>query len=44
MYLSPMGWHGIYGGGFFQLDGDKEFPLLDGGFSFLIVVKLIRDN
>ena len=44
MYLSPTGWHGIYGGGFFQFDGDKDFLLLDGGFSFLIVVKLIRDN
>ena len=29
---------------FSQLDGDKDSLLLDGGFSFLIAVKLIRDN
>ena len=29
---------------FSQLDGDKDSLLLDGGFSFLIVVRLIRDN
>ena len=29
---------------FFQLDGGKDSFLLDGGFSFLIVVRLIRDN
>ena len=28
----------------FPLDGDKDSLLLDGGFSFLIVVRLIRDN
>ena len=44
MYLSPMRWHGIYNICFFQLDGDKDSLLLDGGFSFLIAVKLIRDN
>ena len=27
-----------------QLDGDTDSLLLDGGFSFLIVVRLIRDN
>ena len=43
-YLSPMGWPGIYSICFFQLDGDKDSLLLDGGFSFLITVKLIRDN
>ena len=37
-YLSPMGWPGI------QLDGDKDYLLLDDRFSFLITVKLIRDN
>ena len=39
-----MGWPGIYSICFFQLDGDKDYLLLDGGFSFLIAVKLIRDN
>ena len=39
-----MGWPGIYSIYFSQLDGDKDFLLLDGGFSFLIVVRLIRDN
>ena len=29
---------------FSQLDGDKDSLLLDGGFSFLVVVRLIRDN
>ena len=29
---------------FFQLDGDKDSLLLNGGFSFLIVVTLIRYN
>ena len=43
-YLSPMGWPGIYSICFSQLDGDKDSLLLDGGFSFLIVVRLIRDN
>ena len=43
-YLSPMGWHGIFGRCFSQLDGDKDSLLLDGGFSFLIAVRLIRDN
>ena len=43
-YLSQMGWPGIYSICFFQLDGDKDFLLLDGGFSFLIAVRLIRDN
>ena len=43
-YLSPMGWPGIYSRCFFQLDGDKDSLLLDGGFSFLIDVRLIKDN
>ena len=43
-YLSPMRWPGIYSGCFSQLDGDKDSLLLDGGFSFLIDVILIRDN
>ena len=43
-YISPMGWLGIYSICFPQLDGDKDSLLLDGGFSFLIAVRLIRDN
>ena len=43
-YLSPMGWPGIYSICFSQLDGDKDSLLLDKGFSFLIAVRLIRDN
>ena len=43
-YLSPMGWPGIYSICFSQLDGDKDSLLLDEGFSFLIAVRLIRDN
>ena len=43
-YLSPMGWPGIYSICFSQLDGDKDYLLLDGGFSFLLVARLIRDN
>ena len=43
-YLSSMGWPGIYSICFSQLDGDQDSLLLDGGFSFLIPVKLIRDN
>ena len=43
-YLSPMGRPGIYSIYFSQLDGDKDSLLFDGGFSFLIVVRLIRDN
>ena len=43
-YLSPMGWPGNYSICFSQFDGDKDFFLLDGGFSFLIAVRLIRDN
>ena len=39
-----MGWPGIYSTCFSQLDGDKDSLLLDGGFSFLIAVRLIRDN
>ena len=43
-YFSPMGWPGIYSICFSQLDGDKDSLLLDEGFSFLIAVRLIRDN
>ena len=39
-----MGWLGIYSICFSQLDGDKDFLLLDGRFSFIIAVRLIRDN
>ena len=39
-----MGWPGIYSICFSQLDGDKDSLLLDGGFSFLIAVRLIRDK
>ena len=39
-----MGWPGIYSICFSQLDDDKDSLLLDGEFSFLIVVRLIRDN
>ena len=39
-----MGWPGIYSICFSQLDGDKDSLLLDGGFSFLIPARLIRDN
>ena len=43
-YLSPTGWPGIYSGGFSELDCDKDSLLLDEGFSFLIVIRLIKDN
>ena len=43
-YLSPMGWPYIYSICFSQFDGDKDSLLLDGRFSFLIAVRLIRDN
>ena len=43
-YLSSIGWPGIYSIYFSQLDGDKDYILLDGGFYFLIAVRLIRDN
>ena len=39
-----MGWPDIYSICFSQLDGDKDSLLLDGRFSFLIAVRLIRDN
>ena len=39
-----MGWPGTYRICFSQLDGDKDSLLLDGGFSFLIAARLIRDN
>ena len=44
VYLSPMGWYGIYSICFSQLDDDKDSLLLDEEFSFHIVVRLIRDN
>ena len=43
-YLSPIGWPDIYSICFSQLEGDKDSLSLDGGFSVLIVVRLIRDN
>ena len=43
-YLSLMGWPGIYSICFSQLDGDKDPLSLDGEFSVLITVRLIRDN
>ena len=43
-YLSPMGWPGIYSGWLSQFDGDTDSLILDERFSFLIVVRLIRDN
>ena len=43
-YLSPMEWPGIYSRCFSQFEGDKDSLLLDEGFSFLIAVRLIRDN
>ena len=39
-----MGWPGFYSICFSQFDGDKDSLLLDGGFSFLIAVRLIRNN
>ena len=39
-----MGWPDIYSICFSQLDGDKDSLLLVEGFSFLIAVRLIRDN
>ena len=39
-----MGKPDIYSICFSQLDGDKDSLLLDEGFSFLIAVRLIRDN
>ena len=44
MYLSPMGWPDIYSICFSQLEGDKDFLSLDGGFSILIAIRLIWDN
>ena len=37
-------WGGLVCICFSQLDGDKDSLLLDKGFSFLIAVRLIRDN
>ena len=44
VYLSPMGWPGIYSICFSQLDGGKDFFPLDGVFSAFIAIGLIRDN
>ena len=43
-YLSPRGWPGTYNVCFSQFDGDKDSLLLEAGFSFLIAVRLIRNN
>ena len=43
-FLSLMGWPDIYSIRFSQLDGDKDYFSLDGGFSVLFDVRLIRDN
>ena len=43
-YLSPMGWPGIYSICFSQLDGGKDSLSLDGEFSALIAIRLLRDN
>ena len=39
-----MGWPDIYSICSSQFDGDKGSLLLDGGFFFIIAIKLIRDN
>ena len=39
-----MGWLRIYSICFSQLDDNKDSPSLDGGFSVLIAVRLIKDN
>ena len=44
VYLSSMGWPGIYSICFSQFDGENDYFLLDEGFSFFIAVRLIRDN
>ena len=44
VYLSPMGWPGIYSICFSQFDGENDSFLLDEGFSFFIAVRLIMDN
>ena len=44
MYLSLMGWPGIYSICFSKLDGGKDSLSLDGGFSTLIGIRLLRDN
>ena len=44
MYLSPMGWPGIYNICFSQLDGGKDSFPLDGVFFVFIAIRLIRDN
>ena len=40
MYLSPMGWPGIYSICFSQLDGGKDSFPFDGVFSAFIVIGL----
>ena len=44
VYLSPVGWPGIYCICFSVLNGDKDSFSLDGGFFVFITVRLIRDN
>ena len=39
-----MRWHDIYSLCFSQLDGDNDSLLLNGRFSFLIAIRLIRNN
>ena len=39
-----MRWPSIYSICFSQLDGDKDSLLLDERFSFIIAIRLIRDN
>ena len=39
-----MGWPGIYSIYFSQLDGGKDSFQLDGVFSALIAIGLLRDN
>ena len=44
VYLLSMGWPDIYSICFSQLDGGKDSLSLDGEFSALIAIRLIRDN
>ena len=44
MYLSPIGWPGIYSICFSQLDGGKDSFPLARVFSVFIAIRLLRDN
>ena len=44
MYLSPMGWSGIYSICFSQFDGGKDSFPLAGVFSAFNAIGLLRDN